>query len=144
MHDGRYYSSMDNSARNTSTIPIEQAMHLIEKRGQTDTALIGRAGQLSTRALLRIDDQLWLLSIDKGRVDSLSSGPFVMPSTQFALQAPAIEWQRFWQPLPPPGSHDLFALLKRRVLTLTGDLHPFMAHLLYFKFLLAAPRDRTH
>ena len=33
-------------------------------------------------------------------------------------------------------------LIKRRVLRVEGDLHPFMANLLYFKALMAAPRAR--
>ena len=43
-------------------------------------------------------------------------------------------------PLPPPGSHDLIAMLKTGALRLEGDQHPFMANLRYFKELLALPR----
>ena len=34
---------------------------------------------------------------------------------------------------PPPGSNDLMALIKRRVLKAEGNLHVFMANLRYFK-----------
>ena len=34
----------------------------------------------------------------------------------------------------------LFALFKRGLLRIEGDLHPFMANLLYIKDVLAAPR----
>ena len=43
----------------------------------------------------------------------------------------------FWKKLPPPGHNDIFALFKRGKLTIEGDLHPFMANLLYIKDVLA-------
>ena len=46
----------------------------------------------------------------------------------------------YWRPEPEPGWHDLLALTKRGEASLEGDLHPFMAHLQYFKDLLALPR----
>ena len=57
-----------------------------------------------------------------------------------ALRAPAEEWQKFWSSRPPPGSNDLMALIKRRVLKAEGDLHVFMANLRYFKEALAKLR----
>ena len=51
-------------------------------------------------------------------------------------------WAEYWQPAPRPGWHDLLALTKRREAMLEGDLHPFMAHLQYFKDVLALPRHQ--
>ena len=51
-------------------------------------------------------------------------------------------WTEYWQPMPKPGWHDLFALTKRGEAVLEGDLHPFMAHLQYFKDVLALPRPQ--
>ena len=51
------------------------------------------------------------------------------------------DWsKRPWRPEPRPGWHDLLALTKRKQAVLEGDLHPFMAHLQYFKDVLALPR----
>ena len=69
-----------------------------------------------------------------------SRGPFVMPRWTFALRASEEAWATFWQPVPPPGFHDLIAMLKTRALKLEGDQHPFFANLRYFKELLALPR----
>ena len=44
----------------------------------------------------------------------------------------------FWSPQPPPGFNDIFALFKRKLQRIEGDLHPFMANLLYIKDVLAA------
>ncbi|MFK7965675.1 MAG: hypothetical protein AB8C46_17065 [Burkholderiaceae bacterium] len=127
---------------NSTDIPVELAMHLIQSSGKEDARLIRQGRLLSTTVMLRIGDDEWRMVIQAGKVTALQPGPFVMPSCQLLIGAPAAEWQLFWRPVPPPGSHDLFALLKRGVLTLDGDLHPFMSHLFYFKQLLAAARLR--
>jgi hypothetical protein len=49
-------------------------------------------------------------------------------------------WDKFWQPLPPLGYTDIFALVKQKLMQVEGNLHPFMANLLYFKDVIAAPR----
>ena len=48
-----------------------------------------------------------------------------------------------WKPVPEPGWQDLFALQRRKLLTMEGDLQPLMANLLYIKDVLASPR-RLH
>ena len=74
-----------------------------------------------------------VIQIFEGRIVAVTKGPFVMPSSAFALRAPSEEWDKFWSRRPPPGSNDLMALVKRRVLKAEGDLHVFMANLRYFK-----------
>lgn len=102
--------------------------------------LVHRGRYVDTCFLIEIGDEPWLIAIQSGRVVSVRRGPFVMPSWTFALRAAREEWDRFWQPHPRPGSHDLFAMLKRRALRIEGDLHPFMSNLLYFKDVLASLR----
>ncbi len=84
----------------------------------------------------------YLVRIRRGRVDEVERGPFVMPRWTFALRADAQSWRLFFQPVPPPGFHDVLALVKSRRLLIDGDQHPFMANLLYFKDLLACLRPR--
>lgn len=95
-----------------------------------DAGLVRRGRYLTTNFLLEVGSAAWLISIYEGRI---VAGPFVMPSSAFALRAPSEEWEKFWQRRPPPGSNDLMALIKRRVLKAEGDLHVFMANLRYFK-----------
>jgi hypothetical protein len=59
----------------------------------------------------------------------------------FAFRASIEAWDRFWQPMPEAGWHDIFALMKRGEASVEGDLRPFMANLQYIKDLLAAPRS---
>jgi hypothetical protein len=115
----------------------------LSERVNADAALVRRGRFLTTTFLLEIGPTAWLISIFEGRVVSVARGPFVMPSSAFALRAPEEEWRKFWSDRPPPGSNDLMALIKRRVLKAEGDLQVFMANLRYFKEVLAKLRSEA-
>lgn len=106
-----------------------------------DAALVRRGRFVDTTFLVEVGDVSYLVRIAQGQVASVARGPFNMPGFSFALRAPREAWDRFWQQPPPAGFHDLFALMKRRLLRLEGDLHPFMANLLYFKGVMASLRN---
>ena len=112
----------------------------LKQRVNDDAALVRRGRYLTKTFLLEVGPTAWLISIFEGRVVSVTRGPFVMPSSSFALRAPEVEWQKFWSKRPPPGSNDLMALIRRRVLKAEGDLQILMAHLRYFKEALAKLR----
>ena len=112
----------------------------LKTRVNADEGLIRRGRYLTTTFLLEIGDTAWLISIAEGRVVSVTRGPFVMPSWSFALRAPTAEWEKFFLDRPPPGSNDLMAMVRRRVLKTEGNLQVFMAHLRYFKEALAKLR----
>jgi hypothetical protein len=109
----------------------------------SDENLVRRGRFLSTTFLMEIGDQGYLVKIIEGRIVSITPGPFVTPNYSFALRAPKDEWEMFWKKVPEPGHNDIFALFKRGKLVIEGDLHPFMANLLYIKDVLAAPRKEA-
>jgi hypothetical protein len=115
---------------------IERLAELVN----SDARLVERGRYVHTTFLLEVGDAGYLVRIVDGRIVSVTPGPFVTPNYSFALRAPRDAWETFWQKLPPPGANDLFALFKRGLLRIEGDLHPLMANLLYFKDVLAAPR----
>src|SRR5438105_2803621 len=88
------------------------------------------ASAKATRSLVGVGETEFLVSVHEGRIERVERGPFVMPSWRFALRGSAEAWHRFWQPIPQPGYHDLFALAKRGLITVEGDLHPLMANLI--------------
>ena len=112
----------------------------LQARVNGDAGLVRRGRYLTTSFLLEVGETAFLISIYEGRIVSVTQGPFVMPSSAFALRASEEEWKKFWSHRPPPGSNDLLALIKRRVLKAEGDLQVFMAHLRYFKEALAKLR----
>jgi hypothetical protein len=112
----------------------------LKERVNGDAALVRRGRYLTTAFLLEIGPAAWLISIFEGSIVSVTPGPFVMPSSSFALRTSQEEWDKFSSGRPPPGSNDLMALIKRGVLSAEGDLHIFMANLRYFKEALAKLR----
>jgi hypothetical protein len=108
-------------------------MDRLKDRVNGDTALTRRGRFLTTTFLIEVGPAQWLVSIVEGKIASVTQGPFVMPSSSFALRASREEWQKFWSANPRPGSNDLMAMIKRRVLKAEGNLQVFMANLRYFK-----------
>ena len=103
-------------------------------------SLASMAQYLNTCFMISTIEHEYLVNIEKGIVKNVEEGPFVMPSYVFKLTASKNEWLKFLQHTPQPGSHDIIAMLRRKVLKFEGDLHPLMSHLLYFKLLLASLR----
>lgn len=102
--------------------------------------LVARGRFLDCECLLGPTSQPFHTTIRAGRVVDLTPAPVLMRSWRFSYRASPLAWAEYWRATPRPGFHDLLALTKRGEATLEGDLHPFMAHLQYFKDLLALPR----
>lgn len=105
-----------------------------------DAALVRRGRWVSLDFLLELGDAPYHITIAEGRIAALQRGPLLMGAWRFAVRGSAEGWRRFWQPVPEPQWHDLFALTKRGAFRIEGDLQPLMANLFYFKDVLAAPR----
>jgi len=112
----------------------------IARHVNSDTGLVHRGRFVNTAFVLAVDETYYAVRIEHGRVAKIVSGPFLSPDHSFVLRASRKVWEKFWLPLPPPGFNDVFALTKQKLMRLEGDLHPFMANLLYFKDVIAAPR----
>ena len=108
-----------------------------------DAKLIRRGRFVDTTFMIAIDETYYLVRIQEGRVTKVTPGPFITPDYSFALRASRAVWEKFWQPLPPLGFTDVFALVKQKLMRVEGDIHPFMANLLYFKDVIAAPRQEN-
>lgn len=108
-----------------------------------DPSLVRRGRHLDTELLLAIGEDQHIITIRSGRITGVRSGALVMPSWAFALRADAETWELFFRAVPPPGSHDLFALLRSRRLRLEGDVGTFMTNLLYFKGLVTKLRNEV-
>jgi hypothetical protein len=105
-----------------------------------DTDLVRRGAFFDARFQIGIGAIPFDVVVIAGNITQFERGPFLMRPWRFAVRATAEAWGRFWQPVPEPGWHDLFALTKRGHAALEGDLQPLMANLQYLKDLLALPR----
>lgn len=105
-----------------------------------DAALVERGRFVTLDFQVVVGAQGYFVRVAEGRVAGIDEGPRRMRSCAFVLAAAAEAWQTFWTPVPPRWYHDLFAMNKKGLLTIEGNLHPFMANLQFFKDLLALPR----
>ena len=106
-----------------------------------DERLVRRGRFLTTTFLLESDGDAWLVSVVEGRIERVERGPFLMRAWSFAIRAPAESWRRFWEPVPAPGYHDLFAMSRNGHARIEGDLVPLMTHLRYVQDVLAVLRE---
>lgn len=106
----------------------------------SDTDLVRRGHWLRVECRVDIGDEPFFLAIDKGALVGFERGVRLMRASIFAFRATADAWTRYWEPVPEPGWHDLFALTKRGAAGMDGDLRPLLQNLQYFKDLLALPR----
>jgi hypothetical protein len=116
---------------------------MLERLGEIvngDEALVRRGKYFSDTFMIEVGETQYLIEIRQGRIESVATGPFVMRSWTFSIRATEDVWRKFWEKLPPPGYHDIFALLRKGRIALDGELQPLMANLLYVKEVIAAPR----
>lgn len=120
--------------------PASHALEHLADIVNGDRLLVGRGRYVDLEWLWQIDDVPYHVRIQHGAIVELLRGPVLMRSHRFAIRGPADSWERFWAPVPRPGFHDLFAMMKGGRASIDGELQPLMANLRYFKELLAAPR----
>lgn len=118
----------------------QRSIERLPELANGDAWLTHRGRFLDTNLMLEVGHDQYLIHIREGRVQSVDSGPFVMASWTFALRASEDDWRTFCRASPPPGFHDLVAMLKFKRLTLDGDPYPFMTHIRYFRDLLGCLR----
>ena len=115
---------------------IERLFDLVN----ADEALVRRGRFLTCDFLVEVGDTPYHISVDRGRITSVTQGPALMRPWRFAIRASEDAWREFWQPVPRPGYHDLFALTRFGRARIEGDLQPLMANLRYIKEVLETPR----
>lgn len=112
----------------------------LARHANADAWRIAQARTLDTRCMVEIGAVALVLDIERGALKGCRRGVPLLGEWRFALRGSCEAWQAYWEAMPKPGWHDLFALSKRGAMRFEGDLHPFLAHLQYFKDLLALPR----
>ena len=100
-----------------------------------------RLGALfSETVLIEVDGAEYYLTFDKGRIAAVTEGPSKKTPWRFALITDAAALEAFWQPLPPPGFHDIFAMAKIGRARISGDILALVKTLRFIKEVLALPR----
>ena len=115
---------------------IERLAQLVNE----DAAIVRWGRHMNETFMLEVGETQYLVTVRAGRIDKVEQGPFVMRSWRFAIRARQECWDKHCMQPPPPGWHDLLALLRRGEVKFEGDQRVMMAYLLYLKLVLAAPR----
>ena len=119
---------------------IAELLQALPARVNADPALQRIGRHCSTEWLLETGTQQHHLVVERGRLVELIPGPLRMRAWTFALRASPGTWRRFWQPLPEPGYHDIFAMARFGHMRIEGDVGPLLEHLRYVKEVVALPR----
>ncbi|MGB0659141.1 MAG: hypothetical protein ACPGNV_03095 [Mangrovicoccus sp.] len=102
-----------------------------------------RLGRLfSETVLIEIDGQEIYLSFEKGHLIDVTEGPSLKTPWRFALRTDAAALQKFWQPRPEPGFHDVFGLVKIGRGRVDGDILALVRNLRFFKEVLGLARPQ--
>ncbi len=92
-----------------------------------DASLVRRGKRVNTTFLIAIDNADHLVRVAEGRIVAITPGPFITPNYSFALRASRDAWEKLSSAKPLPGFTDIFALVKKKLLRIEGDLHPAAA-----------------
>ncbi len=107
---------------------------------KADGDLVRRGRFLSTDFKIGVGALPLIVTIERGEVLSVTRGPFLLRPWVFALTAAPDTWGQLLEAVPKAGVHDVMALSKVGMLTIEGNLQPFMANLQYVKDVICAPR----
>lgn len=126
-------------------MPTTQADHrarldgMAERLGATPHLL--RLGCLfNETVLIEIDGREFYLSFEKGKIVEIKEGPSKKLPWRFALRVSGAALEAFWQPMPTPGYHDIFGLVKYGHGRIDGDILTLVKNLRYFKEFMALGR----
>ncbi|QEW23645.1 hypothetical protein LA6_005883 (plasmid) [Marinibacterium anthonyi] len=101
-----------------------------------------RLGRLfSETVLVEVSGDEYYLTFEKGRIVTIAEGPSRKTPWRFAFRTDAEALGKFWQPLPEPGFHDIFGLVKIGRGRIDGDILCLVKNLRFFKEVLALTRS---
>ena len=114
----------------------------LQETANGDVTLLKWGKLVSCEFLIGVGDVDFIITLEKGRVDNLRKRELPLESGIFAIRASEEVWNEYWRELPKRNYHDLFSMFSSGLATIDGDLTLFMQNLIYFKLLLAAPRNQ--
>lgn len=107
----------------------------------SDSPHLLRLGRLFCETvLIEVDGAEYYLTFRDGLLQTVATGPSRKTPWRFALRTDGDALARFWQPLPAPGFHDIFGLVKIGRGRIDGDILTLVKNLRYFKEFMALGR----
>lgn len=107
-----------------------------------DTPHLRRLGRLfSETVLLGVDGEEYYLTFDRGELVEIAEGPSRKTPYRFSYHTDSDALRSFWEPLPEPGFHDIFGLVKIGRGRIAGDILVLVKNLRFFKEFMMLPRS---
>lgn len=101
-----------------------------------------RLGRLfSETVLLQSGADEYYLQFERGHVATITPGPSRKTPWRFALKTDDEALRAFWQPIPEPGFHDIFGLVKIGRARIDGDILALVKNLRFFKEFMALGQE---
>ena len=91
-----------------------------------------------------IENKDYLIEIINGKVSSITKRTILTKSGTFKIHGSINSWEKHWLKTPPRDFHDIFAMLAKKLITIDGNLTPFIQNLQYFKDLIASNRKSNN
>ena len=100
-----------------------------------------RLGRLfSETVLLEVDGAEVYLTFRNGQLEEIAEGPSRKTPWRFAFRTDSGALAQFWQPIPRPGFHDIFGLVKIGRGRIDGDILALVKNLRFFKEFMGLAR----
>lgn len=90
--------------------------------------------------LIEVEDRSFYLQFRDGHLVSITPGPSAKTPWRFALRTDKAALAAFWEPVPKPGFHDIFGLVKIGRGRIDGDILALVKNLRFFKEFMALGR----
>ncbi|MBA3043491.1 MAG: hypothetical protein FP819_27730 [Rhizobiaceae bacterium] len=120
--------------------PLKPLLDRISATIDASPHLLRLGALVDDSVLLEVDGDAYYLTFHRGRLENIACGQNRKTPWRFAIRTDAAALEKFWQPLPEPGFHDLFGLVKLGRASIDGDILALVKNLRYFKEILALPR----
>lgn len=111
-------------------------MNQLLKKVNNDPALLRRGRFYSAQIKLEFDDDSILFEVEDGKLIRLAENSDEPPANGFTLSASKKTWEKFQAVNPPPGFHDISAMLDAKHVSLSGNALLMLSNLFYVKGLI--------
>ncbi|MBY6089315.1 hypothetical protein ACX9MO_15690 [Pseudooceanicola sp. 502str34] len=105
-------------------------------------AHLHRLGALfSETVLIEVEGDEYYLTFHRGALETITPGPSRKIPWRFAIRVDAEALEKFWQPIPEAGFHDIFGFVKTGRGSIEGDILVLVKNLRFFKEFMALGRE---
>ena len=123
-----------------NTVPLREKLEALQAALSRHPHLLRIGRMFSATVLVEAGTAQCVLVFEKGRLAHILDRAQHKDGWHFALRTDREALDTFWHACPPPGFHDVFALVKTGRARIEGDMLLLLKNLRFFKEFLALGR----